>query len=320
MKPTRNQITVIGCGVIGLSTAIRLREHGFPVRIVAHQLPPETTSNVAGALWYPYRAYPYERVHAWAVTTLRELETLARNGTPGLEQRELREYFVARTADPWWRAALSDFRRLEAAEIPPAYADGYTFRTVAIDTDLFLGSLVSRFQSIGGTIERLEHPLSSLDEARRGSSLLVNCSGLGARQLCDDTELFPIRGEVVHLDNPGVRSVSIDEEGFGEVAYVIPHEKHCVIGSTAVDHSWDTTPDPAAADRIEERCSRLEPSIEGAPRLGVRVGLRPGRSAVRLELDAGRDLIHCYGHGGAGFSLSWGCAAEVTALAARHLS
>jgi D-amino-acid oxidase len=320
MGLTRHRITVIGSGIIGLSTAIRLRERGFAVRIVAHQLPPATTSNVAGALWYPYRAYPYERVLAWAVTTLRELETLARSGTPGVAQRELREYFVNATADPWWRSALPDFRRLEASEIPSSYADGYTFRTVAIDTDLFLDSLVRRFQSVGGTIEQLEVPLSTPEEVRAESSLLVNCTGLGARALCNDGELFPIRGEVVHLANPGVRSVSIDEEGFGEVAYVIPHESHCVIGSTAIDHSWDTTPDPAAADRIEERCSRLEPSIEGARRLGVRVGLRPGRSSVRLEFDAANDLIHCYGHGGAGFSLSWGCAAEVAGLAVQHLS
>jgi len=88
-------------------------------------------------------------------------------------------------------------------------------------------------------------------------------------------------------------------------------------------------PDPAATAAILGRAAKLVPALAGARVLGVRVGLRPGRPAVRLEPEPAREatassaalppVIHCYGHGGAGHTLAWGCADEVLALATRAL-
>ena len=60
------RVIVVGAGVVGLSCAVRLLEAGHRVDVVARDLPLETTSAVAAALWYPYRALPQDRVTAWS--------------------------------------------------------------------------------------------------------------------------------------------------------------------------------------------------------------------------------------------------------------
>src|SRR5438477_6520809 len=92
-KGTSVQITVIGCGVSGLSTAIRLLEGGHEVAIWAQELPPHTTSNVAAAIWHPYRAYPKERVVDWGQYTLEVMYGLAKVPETGVMLMEALEIF-----------------------------------------------------------------------------------------------------------------------------------------------------------------------------------------------------------------------------------
>jgi D-amino-acid oxidase len=98
--------------------------------------------------------------------------------------------------------------------------------------------------------------------------------------------------------------------------YIVPRliSGTCVIGGTDTD-DWTQTATDAEAAEIFERCAAADPSLEAGNRKG-RVGLRPTRRKVRLELEVigGRDVIHNYGHGGGGFTVSWGCAQEVLRL------
>ena len=75
------RVIVVGAGVVGLSCAVRLLEAGHRVDVVARDLPLETTSAVAAALWYPYRAYPFERVTAWSRDDLRRARGAGRRST-----------------------------------------------------------------------------------------------------------------------------------------------------------------------------------------------------------------------------------------------
>jgi D-amino-acid oxidase len=89
-----------------------------------------------------------------------------------------------------------------------------------------------------------------------------------------------------------------------------------------VGDDWNTEPVPAVAARILRDCAAIEPRVNGARVLGHRVGLRPFRPQVRLEAEPpgrGPLVVHNYGHGGAGVTLSWGCAREAAGLAARAL-
>ena len=100
------------------------------------------------------------------------------------------------------------------------------------------------------------------------------------------------------------------------IAYVIPRSDDTLLGGQAKPDDWSAVPDPAIAAEIIARCSRLVPEVTNARVLEHLVGLRPGRSSVRVEAEstpAGL-VVHNYGHGGAGVTLSWGCAEEVVRL------
>lgn len=301
---------VVGGGIAGLTCALRLAESGFDVGLVARDFFPATTSAVAAAVWYPYRAYPRDRVLGWAASSLRRFQELTNDPRSGVSLVELREYFTAPAADPWWKPALPEFRRLERSDIAPGYVDGCSFRVPLMETERYLPFLTGLLEQRGVRIE--QRVIKTLDAC--DCDMVVNCSGLGARDLCHDKDLFPIRGQVVRTEKPIVSNASV-VHGTGPrgVTYVIPRSVDCVLGTTAEDHNWDPSVNESETRQILARCTSLEPALQGTRILDARAGLRPGRNSVRLERE-GR-VIHNYGHGGSGFTLSWGCADEVLELA-----
>jgi D-amino-acid oxidase len=306
---------VIGCGVSGLSCGIRLQEAGFAVQIWARDLPPQTTTSVAAAVWYPYRAYPEQLVVGWAASTYAEFLRLAQVAGTGVMLRTGIEIFPWAVAHPGWRAGGPGFRRAQASDLPAGYIDGYLFEAPVVEMPIYLGYLAQRFESLGGRVRLRE--LSSLAEALNEHDLVVNCSGLGARELAADATMTPIRGQVVRVAQVGLERFLLDDYGPGGVTYIVPRLHDCILGGTAEEHGEDLAPDPATAEAIIARCVALEPRLAGAAVLEHKVGLRPGRPAVRLEAEQpapGKLLIHNYGHGGAGVTLSWGCADECLRL------
>jgi len=170
-------------------------------------------------------------------------------------------------------------------------------------------------EASGGSIERRE--VSSVESVAREARAVVNCAGLGARELVGDETMSPIRGQIVRVRNPGLTRFVLDDDNPAGVTYIIPRSEDCVLGGTAEDGAWDTTPNPAVAEAILSRCVALEPRLGGVEVLEHRVGLRPGRPEVRLEIEelsGGSTCVHNYGHGGSGVTLSWGCAEEAVGL------
>ncbi|HEU4495165.1 MAG TPA: FAD-dependent oxidoreductase, partial [Rubrobacteraceae bacterium] len=177
------EVTVVGCGVIGLTAAIRMREAGLDVSILTAALPLQTTSSVAAALWLPYKAYPEDRVLAWGHETFEVFEELSRFPESGVRMREGVEIWRQKVPDPWWMSAVPDVRRCGQDELPPGYTDGHAFTAPVIEMPVYLGYLLDRFTGSGG---RVEHSVvSSLDEID-GGDVVVNCAGLGARELVGD--------------------------------------------------------------------------------------------------------------------------------------
>ena len=306
-------MVVVGCGVIGLTASICLREAGLDARIVAGRLPHATTSGVAAAIWYPYKAYPEEKVLSWGSRTFEVFEGLSDTHGSGVFMREGVEIWRERVPDPWWAGAVPHIRRCVEEELPPGYRDGHAFVAPVVEMPIYLTYLMDRFTATGGSVER--RILSSLDEV--DSSVVVNCVGLGARDLVDDTSMVPIRGQIVRVRNPGLERFVLDEDNPEGVTYIVPRSDDCILGGTADEGEWDLEPDPKTAAAILRRCTRLEPRLSGAEVLEDRVGLRPGRHEIRLEREDGPGRvprIHNYGHGGSGITLSWGCAEETLRL------
>lgn len=308
----RSDVIVIGCGVTGLTTAIRLREAGLQANIIAAEPPERTTSAVAAAIWYPYRAFPERDVLRWGRISYEVFGALAGNPRTGVILREGVELWRHPVADPWWASAVPGVRRCGARELPPGYRDGHAFTVPVVEMPVYLRYLSRRFSGLGGTLAR--SLVKDMDDLRGEARVIVNCAGLGARKLVGDTSMRPIRGQILRVENHGLERVLLDEEDPDGVTYIVPRSRDCVLGGTAEEDAWDTVPDPAIADAILARCSRLEPRLADARVLEHRVGLRPGRPAVRLEKDASLPLVHNYGHGGSGVTLSWGCAEEAVPL------
>jgi D-amino-acid oxidase len=305
---------VVGCGVIGLTAAVRMRESGLDVRIVAADPPLETTSSVAAALWYPYKAYPEDRVLSWGARTYGVLEDLSRDPASGVRVREGVELWWDRAPYPWWADAVPGVRRCTEEELPPGYRDGHRFTAPVAEMPVYLGYLLDRFISDGGSVE--QRTVSSLEELV-DARVVVNCAGLGARELVGDASMEPIRGQIVRVRNPGLSRFVLDEDNPAGVTYVVPRSDDCILGGTAEEGEWDTEPDPGIAAGILRRCAVVEPRLADAEVLEHRVGLRPGRPEIRLERedpDHGPPLVHNYGHGGSGITLSWGCAEETLRL------
>ena len=309
---------MVGAGVLGLSCAVRLAETGHAVEVVARDLPASTTSAVAGGLWLPYRAEPADRVADWGRATLLELVRLHdQEPSAGVLLREGVLLHTQAPTRPPWAEALSGLVELRAVRDPaPGYGHALALTVPVVDVPRYLRFLEQRLHRAGG---RLTH--RALD-ALPADGLVVDCSGLGARELAADRDLHAVRGQVVVLDNPGLTRWLVDEQEVGgELTYVLPRADDVVVGGSATVGDEDLTPDPQLAARMLDRAARLVPELRGAPVRAHRVGLRPARSSVRLDVDRREDgaVVHCYGHGGAGITLSWGCAdevlREVTALA-----
>lgn len=299
------RVLVVGAGVIGLTCAIRLVEAGHRVDVVAAEMPVETTSSVAAALWYPYRALPQDRVTAWSAASYDVFRELAQDPATGVAMRTGTELLRESQPDPWWAGAVPDLTHVTDL---PGYAGGWRFTAPVAEMQVHLAWLARRLEQLGGTLTR-----TRLDRLPEGEDLVVNASGLGAEGLAEDPTMSPVRGQVVVVEQVGLEQWWLDPGATGGPTYVVPRSRDIVLGGTDQPGERDRTPDPAVAEDILARAKALVPALAGARVLRHAVGLRPVRPQVRVERVG--DVIHCYGHGGAGMTLSWGCAAEVVELA-----
>lgn len=302
---------VVGCGVIGLTTAITLQENNYDVKILTNKLPAETTSAVAAAVWLPYEVKPYDKVELWSSISFSTYDNLSKNENSGVSMIDMTTV-IGSEEDAWWKDALpkNKIRRASESELPGDHQMGYILNVPMIETQLHLQFLLEKFEADGGKVEmRKVEDLNNFDQ----NKIIINCTGLAAKELTGDTELYPIQGQIVLLKrNPNIKctmSEILEGEKMDKLAYIVPRTDFTVLGGTAEAHNYGLNPSDEEASAIIKRCKSLDRLIDEDNYISTIIGLRPGRSEIRLEREG--NIIHNYGHGGGGYTVSWGCAESV---------
>ena len=305
----KRRVAIVGAGVSGLTCGVLFAERGFAASMLAEKIGDHTDSAAAAAMWYPYDTGPTGETIAWALTSYQTLSGLARDSRSGVSIVELRTF--SRTGEieiPEWALPLGARRLL--SEVPPAFTSGFALNVPVMDTSIYLDYLAQRFRHAGGELHS-DKRFTNLEEVGPAFELIINCTGLGARRLVQDSDLEPHRGQVAIVAKMDHTYAVVCDDP--PLMYAIPRPNDCVFGGTN-ELSDNRAIDPAATAFIVAECSRVL-ELDPPAVLRERVGLRPfRRSGVRLkreQLPDGRPVIHNYGHGGSGFTLSWGCAEAV---------
>ncbi|NLU82157.1 FAD-dependent oxidoreductase [Rhodococcus sp. HNM0569] len=307
-------VTVIGAGVVGLSVAHEFADAGHDVTVVHAPPDPLDASPLAGAVWFPYGVGLDPDTLAWSQRTRARLEELA--DVPGTGVVCRRGTYVERVpdADRSWCIDLPGYTEVAAGNLPSGARSAFQAVLPVVDMPRYLAWLRERCvgRGVGFRVERLD---AESVAALRGP--VVVAAGLrSAALVSDDSPPFPTRGQVVRVRNAGLTDWYIDEHHPDGMVYVIPRLDDVVCGGTADEGDWNTDVDPAAEHAILDRAAKVVPAVAGLPIVSRGAGARPSRDGIRLGR-VGDDVYACYGHGGAGVSLSWGSAEAIVRLVLR---
>ena len=303
------EILVVGAGVIGLTSAICLAEAGLAVRVRTALPSRQSTSRVAGAIWASSVAEPAVEVRRWASTGLGEFRSLAERANTGV--RIARGRIASRRSGEPPPDIFPGVELRPSDRVPVGFLGAFTVSLPLIDMPRYLDYLAGRLAGAGGVIEL--GPLGDLGEAAEQASRVVNCAGVGARDLAADPALHAVRGEHVVVANPGLEEFFVEQPRDDEWTCFFPHGERVVLGGNATQDDWSLDVDRAGAERILARCAQVEPRLKDARIIEHQVGLRPTRAVIRVQREplGAATVVHNYGHGGSGVSLSWGCARDV---------
>ncbi|CAN5750102.1 FAD-dependent oxidoreductase [soil metagenome] len=271
-RNTNRRFAVLGCGVIGLSTALllqqRFQDGEGTVTIYAQNLPPNTTSNIAGALWYPTASFDPQQISA---KFLEQFRAACQISNRAFQELVGPEYGVrwTDTLELMQREASLERELFGGAQLYPhteIYRDPkryfgfpYTrqFSTMMIEPHVYLRALLRDFYLAGGKIVVKEFK-SRQEIARLPEPVIFNCTGLGSRMLFDDQKLIPVRGQLeVLLSQPEVYYCYISGSG-----YMFPRRDGIVLGGTFDHDDWSLQPNAQQTiDILEGHAEIMKQSV-----------------------------------------------------------
>ncbi len=276
----------------------------------------------AGAYWWPHKAYPEERISKWAKITYDEYTRTRSEAGSGVHFQRHFRFCIDPDECAYARLLIDDCEEIDGSMYGFPCHEAYLMNLPVIDVPIFMPYLRDQVISRGASVHIKE--LESPSELFPIYDLVVNCTGVWAHHFVKDQEVFPIRGQVVRVSLPeGLKKSTRLFQKNDQYILILPRANDVVLGGTAQEGDWNRNPSEADTEVILKRCIDLVPELAGSQILGTTVGLRPGRSEVRLELEMlnpNQPIIHNYGHGGSGYTVGWGCSEEVTQLAVSYFS
>jgi len=247
-------VAVIGSGVMGLSTAKLVQEAGFPVTIYTAALPPDTTSNIAGGQFHPFAVFREDEAppgfmaqftraldYSWRRFQIMVGDDYGIRWLPTFVETDSADSKLLETFPPI-------NRMLTAAENPFPWNGTLRYDTMYVETGRYLRQMIRDVQIAGAKIE-VRKFATPADIAALPESLVFNCTGLGSRDLFNDQDLRPARGQLAILEpQPEIRYAFTGGPG-----YMFPRPDGIILGGTFEVGEWDATPDPKTIARIIAR-------------------------------------------------------------------
>ena len=325
----KSSVCVIGGGIIGLSTALRLvqlnKYKTFDITIVAEKFGTETTSDGAGGLFRPdanhIKGVDKNLLKKMSIDSFKYFNDLLfdqsqENGSTGIMQLSGYQLYNEPREDPTYKDIIYSFKHLTQSELKQFdtignYKYGYFSTTICVDVREHMTYLTNilKKHNVKFTQRRIESIGLFLNES--DYDVLFNCAGLGSQQLCDDAEMVPVRGHMTRVYAPWIKHFYYLDVN----CYIIPNMTTVCLGGTRQFNNSNLDINESESKEIFKRCKTLCPSLENAKVNWHWVGLRPYREPIRIEKEIYTNngsknvtVIHNYGHGANGIALSRGCA------------
>ena len=306
-------VCVVGAGVIGLSVATHLLESyhsDLVVTVIADKFTPDTTaSDIGGGFILAPVQEDKKRSRVWIESSTRRIKSMYDSGEQGISYSS--GTFVSppgEEGDVW-------FKDLVANYLPLGNKTGNhqaRFSTFIVNGTDYVSVLLQKIKILGGVL--VKQKVESLSELN-SFDVVINCTGLGARELACDSAMYPTKGVLVSVRAPWVKEWYNEAGTHDGRSYIFPRVNEVILGGCNEINQEDLMTDYNQVQQIIDRCVKKVPSLANADVLKVLVGVRPMRKGgVRLEKESINNdttVIHNYGHGSYGITLSWGCAEAV---------
>jgi D-amino-acid oxidase len=305
------KVAVVGAGISGLATAYTLVQAGYAVTVIAAKFSPNITSNKAAAFWFPYHIRNDKRGISWCQKSYDFYQQLSQQPITGISMQPLIKAIKngqQETDITWYDfMPIGSYQLMEESELPKGYIKAYKAIVPLIETQIFLPYLQQQLKNAG--VLFVEQAIDNLQNVAANYDVVINCTALGARQLCSDDKLMPVRGQVALLSPKSGLPIFLDNES---CVYIVPRKDAIIVGGTYEEGIENETTEPATIERLLNNVYNIYPNLKEQQVIGSWAGLRPFREEVRLKREG--NIIHNYGHGGSGFTLAFGCAEEVLSM------
>ncbi|XP_078485054.1 D-amino-acid oxidase-like [Ciona intestinalis] len=321
-------IAIIGAGIIGLSTACKIQEDipGCQVTIFYDECSPNTTGDISAGFIYPYECGNDEENQAiYFRQTLERFRVLYdRQDALEIGIGEMTGFLIGEDVKlPKVFKEFPNFRKASEAECQhflrdPKERPVYTLATWICECTRYLPWLTKNIELKGGKL--IKKHISSFEDLS-DFDIIINCAGIGAKFLTSDKELYAVRGQVYAVEAPWIKHFYVFND-----YYILPRLTDVVLGGTHQYDDYNLEVDKEDSDQIWSKCCEFEPSLRYSKIKSQHVGLRPKRTAIRIELEQQKlsnrtvTILHNYGHGGAGVTMHWGCAIKASQLLQQHLN